>query len=58
VGGILCTLCLALDGPHVLSTGFAAPGVAGEWGIDRAAQSLVLSMALIGMAIGSIALGS
>src|ERR1700716_776497 len=47
----------ALDGFDVLSISFAAPGIATEWGIDRAALSVVLSMELIGMALGSIVLG-
>lgn len=47
----------ALDGFDVLSISFAAPGIAKAWGIDRAALGLVLSMELIGMALGSLALG-
>ena len=47
----------ALDGFDVLSISFASPGIAEEWGIDRAALGIVLSMELIGMAIGSILLG-
>lgn len=47
----------ALDGFDVLSISFASPGIASEWGIDRAALGLVLSMELIGMAIGSVFLG-
>ena len=47
----------ALDGFDVLSISFASPGIAKEWGIDRAALGIVLSMELIGMAIGSILLG-
>jgi benzoate transport len=47
----------ALDGFDVLSISFAAPGIAAEWGIDRAALGIVLSMELIGMALGSILLG-
>jgi benzoate transport len=47
----------ALDGFDVLSISFASPGIASEWGIDRAALGIVLSMELIGMAIGSIVLG-
>src|SRR5712672_862907 len=48
----------ALDGFDVLSISFASPGIAKEWGIDRAALGIVLSMELIGMAIGSALLGS
>jgi benzoate transport len=47
----------ALDGFDVLSISFASPGIAAEWGIDRAALGFVLSMELIGMAIGSVFLG-
>ena len=47
----------ALDGFDVLSISFASPGIADEWGIDRAALGFVLSMELIGMAIGSFLLG-
>ncbi len=58
---IVVTLCIflnALDGFDVLSISFAAPGISSEWGIDRAALGIVLSMELIGMAIGSVWLGS
>ena len=47
----------ALDGFDVLSISFASPGIASEWGIDRAALGIVLSMELIGMAVGSVLLG-
>ena len=47
----------ALDGFDVLSISFASPGIATEWGIDRAALGIVLSMELVGMAVGSIFLG-
>ena len=47
----------ALDGFDVLSISFASPGIAAEWGIERAALGFVLSMELIGMALGSIFLG-
>jgi benzoate transport len=47
----------ALDGFDVLSISFASPGIAREWGIDRAALGIVLSMELFGMAVGSALLG-
>ena len=47
----------ALDGFDVLSISFASPGIAAAWGIDRAALGIVLSMELVGMAIGSLILG-
>src|SRR5919198_574116 len=47
----------ALDGFDVTSISFASPGIAMEWGIDRAQLGFVLSMELIGMAFGSVFLG-
>ena len=46
-----------LDGIDVLSISSALPGIGEEWGIDHGALGIVSSMMLIGMAIGSIALG-
>jgi len=54
----LSVLLLGIDGFDVLSISFASPGIVDEWGIDRAALGLVLSMELIGMAVGSILLGN
>ncbi|MBL4826961.1 MAG: MFS transporter [Spongiibacteraceae bacterium] len=54
----ICIMLTALDGFDVLSISFASPGIASEWGINRAALGIVLSMELIGMAIGSIVLGN
>src|SRR3982751_4798763 len=48
----------ALDGFDVLSISFASPGIAKDWGIDRAALGIVLSMELLGMSLGSLFLGS
>lgn len=53
----LCVLLNALDGFDVLAISFASPGIAAEWGVERAALGLVLSMELIGMAVGSMAIG-
>jgi benzoate transport len=47
----------ALDGFDVLSISFASPGLAAEWGIDRAALGIVLSMELFGMGVGSVLIG-
>ena len=47
----------AMDGFDVLSISFAAPGVARDWGVDKATLGWVLSMELIGMALGSMLLG-
>lgn len=55
---VVLTIALnALDGFDVLSISFASPGIAAEWGIDRAALGIVLSMELFGMAAGSVLLG-
>ena len=55
---VLCIMLNALDGFDVLAISFASPGIAATWGIDRAALGLVLSMELIGMAVGSVLLGN
>jgi benzoate transport len=55
---ILCVLLNALDGFDVLAISFASPGIAIEWGVDRAELGFVLSMELIGMAAGSVILGN
>jgi benzoate transport len=47
----------ALDGFDVLSIAFASPGITKEWHVIPKALGFVLSMELIGMAIGSIFLG-
>ena len=54
----ICVALTALDGFDVLSISFASPGIAAEWGIDRAMLGIVLSMELIGMSVGSILVGS
>jgi MFS transporter, AAHS family, vanillate permease len=54
----LCLLLNALDGFDVLAISFASPGIAQEWGVDRAALGIVLSMEIIGMALGSFTLGA
>ncbi len=53
----LCIGLNALDGFDVLSISFASPGIAEEWGIDRAALGIILSAELVGMALGSAILG-
>ncbi len=55
---MVCIGLNALDGFDVLAISFASPGISQEWGIDRAALGVVLAMELVGMAIGSITLGS
>ena len=47
----------AMDGFDVLSISFASPGIASEWGVDKATLGWVLSMELLGMGVGSVVLG-
>ena len=47
----------ALDGFDVLAISFAGPGIAADWGVNQATLGWVLSMELIGMSVGSLALG-
>ena len=54
----LCIVLNALDGFDVLAISFAAPGIANEWGIDKATLGVVLSMELFGMAVGSALIGN
>lgn len=54
----MCVMLNALDGFDVLSISFAAPGIASDWGLNRATLGVVLAMELIGMAVGSIVLGN
>lgn len=53
----ICVFLNGLDGFDVLAISFASPGITEEWGIDRGALGIVLSMELIGMAVGSVTLG-
>ena len=55
---VLVTVGLnAMDGFDVLSISFASPGIAKDWGVDKATLGWVLSMELVGMALGSVLLG-
>ena len=53
----LMVLLNALDGFDVLSSAFAAPGIAEDWGIERGALGIMLSAELVGMGFGSVILG-
>jgi benzoate transport len=53
----ITVLLNAMDGFDVLAISVSGPGIRGEWGINQAELGVVLSMELIGMAIGSILLG-
>ena len=54
----ICIGILALDGYDVLSIAFAAPGITAEWDISKATLGVVLSLELMGMALGSIIMGA
>jgi benzoate transport len=55
---VLVTVGLnAMDGFDVLSISFASPGIAKDWGVDKATLGWVLSMELMGMGLGSVLLG-
>lgn len=54
----LCVALTAIDGFDVLAISFAAPGIAEEWAIDRGTLGVVLSMELLGMAVGSVLIGN
>jgi len=54
---VITCMLNGLDGFDVLSISFASNGIAKEWDMMPAELGVVLSMELIGMAIGSIILG-
>jgi benzoate transport len=55
---VLVTVGLnAMDGIDVLSISFASPGIAKDWGVDKATLGWILSMELVGMGLGSVLLG-
>jgi benzoate transport len=54
---VITVLLNAMDGFDVLSSSFAAPGIAKEWGIAPTALGWVLSAEMWGMMAGSIFLG-
>lgn len=55
---VLVTVGLnAMDGFDVLSISFASPGIAKDWGLDKATLGWILSMELVGMGVGSVLLG-
>jgi benzoate transport len=53
----MTVLLNAMDGFDILSIAFASNGIAAEWAITTRDLGIVLSMELIGMAIGSVLLG-
>jgi len=55
---LICLGLMALDGYDVLSISFAAPGMTEEWGLSKAALGVILPLELLGIALGSIWMGS
>jgi len=53
---LICVALNALDGFDVLAITFAAPGIADQWGVEKAALGIVISTGLVGMAVGSLVL--
>ncbi|MDN5793357.1 MAG: MFS transporter, partial [Brevibacterium aurantiacum] len=53
----ICTLLNALDGYDVLAISFSSNQVTEEFGLSGTALGLVMSAALLGMAIGALVLG-
>src|SRR6187455_1627224 len=53
----ITVLLNAMDGFDILSIAFASNGIAAEWKVTTQALGIVLSMELIGMAVGSLLLG-
>jgi len=53
----ITVLLNAMDGFDILSIAFASNGIAAEWKVTTQALGIVLSMELIGMAVGSVLLG-
>ena len=52
----LCVLLAGLDGFDTLCIAYTAPAISREWGLTPASFGIVLSAALAGMGVGSIAI--
>src|ERR1700691_4814978 len=57
LGGLVGGGLNAMDGFDVLSISFSSPGIAKDWGVDKATLGWVLSMEMVGMGLGSVLLG-
>lgn len=53
-----CFLCMVVDGFDIQAMAYAAPSLINEWGIPKANLGPVFSISMLGMLIGSLALGS
>lgn len=54
---VLIGLCVVIDGFDVQAMGFVAPSIIHVWGVSRAAMGPVFGASLVGMLVGSLALG-
>ncbi len=54
---VLTVLIMLVDGYDLQTMSFVAPAIVADWGVARADLIWVLNGSLIGMAIGSVALG-
>src|SRR3954471_24128710 len=52
--GVLCGMCLMIDGFDVQAMGYAAPALIRDWQIPGSAMGPVFSAALIGILVGSL----
>ncbi|MEB0079392.1 MFS transporter [Pseudomonas sp. CCI3.2] len=53
-----CFLCMAVDGFDIQAMAYAAPSLIAQWGIPIANLGPVFSISMLGMLIGSLALGA
>lgn len=55
---VQCFLCMVVDGFDIQAMAYAAPSLIADWGIPKANLGPVFSISMLGMLIGSLALGS
>lgn len=55
---IQCFLCMVVDGFDIQAMAYAAPALIADWGIPKPSLGPVFSISMLGMLIGSLALGS
>lgn len=53
-----CFLCMVVDGFDIQAMAYAAPSLIAQWGIPKANLGPVFSISMLGMLIGSLALGA
>ena len=55
---VQCFLCMVVDGFAIQAMAYAAPSLIADWGIPKGNLGPVFSISMLGMLIGSLALGS